>query len=105
MVMGGLWGRHNARAGPLDCPVLICSIRADTHQRPFPPLLTHPPSSVNTAAGPLAPVMAMGVEKNWQQERDDNERHARQTLQNLAALLVKDYKVSLLQACLLRQRR
>ena len=48
--------------------------------------------------------MAMGVEKNWQQERDDNERHARQTLQNLAALLVKDYKVSLMQACLCQRR-
>ena len=46
--------------------------------------------------------MAMGVEKHWQQERDDNERHARQTLQNLAASLVTDYKVSLLSlpACL-----
>ena len=44
--------------------------------------------------------MAMGVEKHWQQERDDNERHARQTLQNLATSLVTDYKVSLLPACL-----
>ena len=40
--------------------------------------------------------MAIGDEKHWQQERDDNERHAHQTLQNLAASLVTDYKVSLL---------
>ena len=51
-------------------------------------MLTQSPP-VRTAAGPLAPVMAMGVEKHWQQERDDNEwqRHRLSTRCGLSACL------------------
>ena len=64
----------------------------------FPlPYLPAPSPVLTTAAGLLDPVAAEGIEQQWMQERDKNERQAQEVLQKLAASLVGDYKVSFLE--------